>query len=90
MKDILKAQLTAGLLAYFATVWGLVLNRTYEDIIASAGLIIVEFVLMLILAYVIMLLLQWTRLFDLKTNTILTLIVLIGMGLSIGANTAFF
>jgi hypothetical protein len=90
MKELLKAQLTIGLLAYFSTVWGLVLNRTYEDIVASAGLIALQLVLMLVLSYVIMSLLQWVRLFDLKTNAMLTLMVLIGLGLAISFKTPIF
>ena len=35
MKEVLKAQLTIGLLAYFATVWGLIF-RTYENIIIAS------------------------------------------------------
>ena len=83
MKDLTKAQITVGLLSYFTTVWGHVLFRTYEDIVAALGLIFVQFILMLILAYIIMFLLQWVRLFDLKTNTIITLLVLIGLGITI-------
>ena len=89
MKEVLKAQLTVGLLAYFATVWGLIF-RTYENIIIAAGLLVVQFILMLVLAYVIILLLQWVRIFDLKTNATLTLIVLIGLSLAIGTNTPIF
>lgn len=86
MKEVLKAQLTIGLLAYFATVWGLIF-RTYENSIIAAGLLGSQFIVMLLLAYVIILLLQWVRLFDLKTNAMITLIVLIGLGLSIWTNT---
>lgn len=86
MKEVLKAQLTIGLLAYFATVWGLIF-RTYENSIIAAGLLGAQFIIMLLLAYVIILLLQWVRIFDLKTNSMITLIVLIGLGLSIWTNT---
>ena len=86
MKEVLKTQLTIGLLAYFATVWGLIF-RTYENSIIAAGLLGAQFIVMLLLAYVIILLLQWVRIFDLKTNSMITLIVLIGLGLSIWTNT---
>ena len=77
--------MTIGLLAYFATVWSLIF-RTYENIIVAAGLLLVQFIITLLLAYVIISLLQWVRLFDLKTNATITLIVLIGLGLSVWTN----
>ena len=89
MKDLIKAQITIGLLAYFTTVWGHVLFRTYEDILAATSLIIVQFALMLILAYIILSLLQWVRLFDLKINAMITLFVLIGLGITISSKIPY-
>jgi len=78
MKPLLKAQLTIGALAYFATVWSLVeLARTSTDPILSVGFIILQLIIMIILSYVIIAMLEWIRLFDLKTNAIITLIVLV-------------
>jgi hypothetical protein len=81
MRDVTKAQLTIGLLAYFATIWDIVLNRTYPNIGYTIGLIILQLVLLLILSYVIIALLEWVKVFDLKTNSILTLFVLVTLNL---------
>ena len=81
MRDVTKAQLTIGLLAYFATVWDVVFNRTYPTIMYVFGLVILQLVLLLILAYVIIALLEWVKVFDLKTNSILTLFVLVTLNL---------
>ena len=89
MKDLTKAQITIGLLAYFATVWGLVLNRQYNYVEAAPWLVL-QLVLMMILSYVIMLILQWVRIFDLKTNALLTLIVLISLILASNTNIFIF
>jgi len=76
MREITKAQITIGLLAFFATVWEIIINRP-ESILTAAGLIILQLILLLILAYVIIALLEWVKVFDLKTNAILTLFVLV-------------
>jgi hypothetical protein len=77
MRELTKAQLTIGLLAYFATIWNLILNRTYPTLVNAAGIIVLQLILILILAYVILALLEWANIFDLKTNAILTLLVLV-------------
>lgn len=77
MRDLTKAQITIGLLAYFATIWDLILNREYSNLINAVGLIILQLVVILILSYVILALLEWVKIFDLKTNSILTLLVLV-------------
>ena len=77
MRDLTKAQITIGLLAYFATIWDLVLNREYSNLINAVGVIILQLVVILILSYVILALLEWVKIFDLKTNSILTLLVLV-------------
>ena len=88
MKDLLKAQLTVGFLAYFATVWGLIFKNGYENIAFAAGLIILQLSMMLLLSYVILSILEWINVFDLKTNAILTLVVLVSIILS--SNTTIF
>lgn len=88
MNDLLKAQLTVGFLACFATVWGLIFNGGYDNLFIAAGLIITQLGMMLILSYVIISILEWINVFDLKTNAILTLFVLIGIVL--GSNTTMF
>lgn len=82
MKDLLKAQLTIGLLAYFATAWGIVTNKQYANYVEATPWLVLQFVVMIILAYVILLILQWVRIFDLKTNALLTLIVLVSIVLA--------
>lgn len=77
MREITKAQLTIGLLAYFATIWELVIHPSSSGILYTLGIAVLVFVLLLILSYVIIALLEWVKVFDLKTNAILTLIVLV-------------
>jgi hypothetical protein len=81
MRDITKAQITIGLLAYFATIWDLVLNQSYPDGFYFIGMIVLQLVLLLILSYVIIALLEWVRVFDLKINAVLTLFVLVTLKL---------
>lgn len=76
MREITKAQLTIGLLAYFATIWEFVFRPT-DDILVSVGIIILQLILLLVLAYIIIALLEWVKVFDLKTNAILTLLILV-------------
>lgn len=77
MRDITKAQLTIGLLAFFATIWELVFNPVSSDFLYNTGIIVLQLILLLILAYVIIVLLEWVKVFDLKTNSILALLVLV-------------
>jgi hypothetical protein len=81
MREITKAQITIGLLAYFATIWDIILNQSYPDIFYFIGMIVLQLVLLLILSYVIIALLEWVKVFDLKTNAILTLFVLVTLKL---------
>jgi hypothetical protein len=81
MREITKAQLTIGLLSYFATVWDIVLNPTHPEIVYIIGFVILELALLLILSYVIIALLEWVKVFDLKTNAILTLLTLVTLNL---------
>ena len=76
MNQLTKAQLTVGLLAYFATIWNLAFDLDYSDPI-NAAWIIIHLVLLLVLSYVILAILEWVKIFDLKTNAILTLLVLV-------------
>ncbi len=77
MRDVTKAQITIGLLAYFATMWDLVLNLDYSNLVNATGVILLQLVVILVLSYVILAILDWVRIFDLKTNSILTLLVLV-------------
>jgi hypothetical protein len=81
MRDITKAQINIGLLSYFATIWDVILNRSYPDITYLIGIVVLQLVLLLILSYVVIALLEWVKVFDLKTNSILTLFVLVTLNL---------
>ena len=77
MEERAKAQITIGLLAFFASVWILIEQaRTYTNLIYAIGIIILLLVVMLVISYIIIAILEWINIFDLKTNAILTLIVL--------------
>jgi len=85
MREVTKVQLTIGLLAYFATafatVWDIVFKPVHLAFIFILGYAILALVLMLILSYVVIALLEWVKVFDLKTNSILTLLVLVTLNL---------
>lgn len=77
MQERIKAQITIGLLAFFSSVWILYeYVRNYPILFDAIGILLLIFVVMLILSYVIIAILEWINIFDLKTNAILTLIVL--------------
>ncbi len=77
MQERTKAQITVGLLAFFASVWILYeYAKGYPILLNAIGIIILLFIVMLVLAYIIVAILEWINIFDLKTNAILTLIVL--------------
>ena len=79
MEDRLKAQITVGLLAFFASVWILIeQSKTYSNPIYGIGMIILLLIVLLVLSYIIIAILDWISIFDLKTNAIITLIVLTG------------
>jgi len=85
MNQLTKAQFTVGLLACFAISWGLIqdaLNSSNQSyaIILMAGQLVAIFVL----AFILMFLLEWVKIFDLKTNSILTLLVLVTIRLLSG------
>jgi len=81
MREITKAQVTIGLLAFFATFWDVVISPSYANIFYTIGIAILQLILLLILSYVIIALLEWVKVFDLKTNAVLTLLVLVTLKL---------
>jgi hypothetical protein len=81
MREITKAQVTIGLLAFFATIWDVFIDGSYPNIVYTIGIVVLQLVLLLILSYVIIALLEWVKVFDLKTNAILTLFVLVTLRL---------
>ena len=78
MQDLTKAQITIGMLAFFATIWSTI-KYAFDstDILMVATAIILQLIVMIILAIVILAILQWVNIFNLKTNSILTLITLV-------------
>jgi hypothetical protein len=81
MREITKAQITIGLLAFFATIWDVLINGSYPTMLYTIGIAVLQLVLLLILSYVIIALLEWVKVFDLKINSILTLLVLVTLKL---------
>lgn len=86
MNQLTKAQLTVGLLAYFATLWHFIwsiIQEAYTTTLTSTALLaillglIVMLIFTIILSIVLLGLLEWVKIFDLKTNAILTLIILV-------------
>lgn len=77
MQERTKAQLTIGFLAFFASMWIFfqeVMNNT--DLLYVFGLLVLLLIVMLIISYVMIAILEWIGIFDLKTNAVLTLVVL--------------
>jgi len=80
MKDLTKAQITIGLLAFFATMWGQFVNQNLSDITEVAKNVLIIFVSVMVLAYVLLAILEWVKVFDdLKINALVTLIVIIAI-----------
>ena len=79
MQERIKAQITVGLLAFFASVWILFeQTKNYTNPLYAIGIVFLLLLVMLVLAYIIIAILEWINIFDIKTNAILTLIVLTG------------
>ena len=81
MNKQLKVQLTIGFLAFFATIWVIIAQLNFSNLVLAFGIVILQLVLMIILSYVIIGILEWIDLFDLQTHAILTLLVLVTMRL---------
>jgi len=80
MRELTKAQLTVGLLACFAMVWGLAQQAlNASDQMLAFLVVVLQLVAIIILSIIILGILEWVKIFDLKTNSILTLIVLIAI-----------
>jgi hypothetical protein len=77
MQDRTKSQIAIGFLAFFASMWIIIqwaLN--YANPLMILGIILLLLVVMMLLSYIIISILEWISIFDLKTNALLTLIVL--------------
>lgn len=78
MRDLTKAQLTVGLLACFGMVWGLVQQALESsDPTIALAIVVLQLVAIVILSIILLGILEWIKIFDLKTNAILTLLTLI-------------
>ena len=77
MNERTKVQITIGFLAYFATLWAVIEQWGFSDPLMTIGILILQLILMIILSYVIIEILEWVSIFDIKTNAILTLVVLV-------------
>jgi hypothetical protein len=75
MREITKAQLTVGLLALFATMWELAFNS--PNVWLALEIVVLQAVVLLVLSYTLIALLEWVHVFDLRTNAVLTLVVLV-------------
>ena len=77
MQERTKAQITIGFLAFFSSMWILIEQaKGYSNPLYIVGIVLILLVVMLVLSYVIIAILDWIGVFDLKTNSVLTLIVL--------------
>lgn len=77
MQERTKAQIVVGLLTFFSSMWILVEQaKQYSNILYTIGFIFLVLIVILVLSYVIIAILDWVNIFDLKTNAVLTLIVL--------------
>ncbi|MBN2065549.1 MAG: hypothetical protein JW771_01925 [Candidatus Thermoplasmatota archaeon] len=89
MNQVTKAQLIIGVLACFSIAWGL-LKQTIQQATAAPqdalllyGVAILQLVAIFILAVILLGLLEWVKIFDIKTNALLTLITVVGLHLLI-------
>ncbi len=78
MRELTKAQLIIGFLAFFSTV--VLILRPSENgltLIDVIGNFFLQLVLVLVLSYAVLALLEWIRLFELKINAVLTYLFLV-------------
>jgi len=85
MNDLTKAQITVGLLACFALIWGLGQQAlASSDLVFGILILIGQLIAIMILSMAILGILQWTKIFDLKTNAVLTLVTIVTIRLLSG------
>jgi len=82
MQERTKAQITIGFLAFFSSMWILLLQN-FSDPLYMIGYILLVLAVILVLSYVIIAILDWIHIFELKVNAVLTLIVLTSFMLSL-------
>ena len=90
MDQLTKAQITIGILSYFAIVWALFenLNKTTAETLQVIGITLGALVVMLVLSFIILSILEWVKIFDLKTNSLLAMITITVFGISLLMITA--
>ncbi len=78
MRELFKAQIAVGVLACFSIGLGTI-QRVFEaiDPIQAFGFFAAELFAVFILSFVLLAILKWTDIFDLKTDAILTFLVLV-------------
>ena len=77
MRELTKAQLTIGILACFSIGIGSVNNvMVSSSQIEALGWFVAQLVAVFILSFILLAILKWVDIFDLKTNAVLTLLVL--------------
>jgi len=83
MNQLTKAQLTIGFLAFFASVWRL-LNEAMNssDKLIYFSFVGLQLIVFVVISIILLGILEWIKVFDLKTNSILTFMVLIVISFS--------
>jgi hypothetical protein len=78
MRELTKAQLTVGILASFSIGLGSVQKvMASSDMLLSLGYLAVNLIAIFILSFLLLAILTWVDIFDIKTNGIMTLLVLV-------------
>ena len=88
MRDLMKAQLTVGILACFSMVWALgqqAINAS--DQLVAFGIVLLQLFAIFILAIILVGILKWVDIFDLKTNAVLAFIAIIVIVFSINTSS---
>lgn len=85
MKQLTKAQITIGILSYFSIIWALIENLTRSSFIIVDVVVfaLIALAVMLVLSVIILSILEWIKIFDLKTNAVITLVTLMSFGISL-------
>ncbi|MFH1101756.1 MAG: hypothetical protein V1726_06950 [Methanobacteriota archaeon] len=78
MRELTKAQLTIGILACFSIGLGSVQRvLVSRDVLLSVGYLALNLIAVFILCCVLLAILRWINIFDLKTDAVITLLVLV-------------
>ena len=84
MKQLLKAQIFIGSLVCFSLIWGLFQDVLIaQDFTNALILAVIQLIAFFVLSIILLTLMEWLRLFDLKTNAILTYLCLVVIQLTL-------